>query len=47
MRGACSTHCGHKKYIESFGWKNLKGRDHLEYFEADMTIIFKWSLKVG
>jgi hypothetical protein len=27
MGGACSTHGRDEKYVQNFGWRNLKGRE--------------------
>jgi len=38
---------GEDKCIQSFGWGNVKERDHLEDPGVDVRIIFKEILKIG
>jgi hypothetical protein len=40
MGGACGTHGRDEKFIQNFGWKNLKGRDNLEGVGVEGRIIW-------
>jgi hypothetical protein len=41
MGGACGTHGGEERCIQSFGGGHLKERDHLEDLGVDGRIILK------
>jgi len=45
MGGACGTCGGEDECKQSFGWGNVKERDHLEDPGVDVRIIFKEILK--
>jgi hypothetical protein len=47
MGGECGTCVGEDKCKQSFGWGNVKERDHLEDPGIDVRIIFKEILKIG
>ena len=42
MGGACSRYGGEERFIQGFGGKNLRERDHLEDPGVDGRIILTW-----
>ena len=42
MGAACCTDGGAEKYIQGFGWGNLRERDHLGNRGVDGRIILRW-----
>jgi len=41
MGGACSTNGTYEKCIQNCGWRDLKGRDHLEVLGVDGRIVLE------
>jgi hypothetical protein len=44
MGGACSTARRDERYVQNFGRKNLKGRDHLKDIGVDGKVNSEWIL---
>jgi hypothetical protein len=41
MRRACSAHERNEKYLQNFGWKNMKRSDHSEGLGVDGKLILE------
>jgi hypothetical protein len=41
MNGTCSTHGRNEKFVQYYGWKNLKGKVHSEDLGVDGKIILE------
>jgi hypothetical protein len=42
MGGECGTYGGEERYVQCFGGRKLRERDHLEDSGVDGRIILKW-----